>query len=286
LRAAATGGSSCPTAANHHERKVPIRRIGATPFRIRFSNSRSGMHPRCRGATRPSFTSSCATESMRARGMPGARGTRSPCAAKNAHGSHYRYSGTPGISLRNGFSAYALLSPATNSSCHRRRRIWLVEPGWARNTSADLTPATGARTTRFCRTRPAFAKRLQPACAHPAEHWRKTESSAVRSRARSSLTGLAAGPAPASRDGTAAPTASLRPLCPQNLPECANGRFSQNRPSLELSPLRPKGGRACHQSEGQLRWSSSTRIVARASSPNRARKGVDDGTKRSRCRRH
>jgi hypothetical protein len=27
-----------------------------------------------------------------------------------------------------------------------------------------------------------------------------------------------------------------RPLCPQNLPECANGRFSQNRPSLELSP--------------------------------------------------
>jgi hypothetical protein len=77
--------------------------------------------------------------------MPGARGTRSPCAAKNAHGSHYRYSGTPGISLRNGFTAYALLSPATNSSCHRRRRIWLVEPGWADVTSADLTPATGCQ---------------------------------------------------------------------------------------------------------------------------------------------
>jgi hypothetical protein len=27
-----------------------------------------------------------------------------------------------------------------------------------------------------------------------------------------------------------------------------------NRPSLELSPLRPKGGKACAQSEGQLRW--------------------------------
>jgi hypothetical protein len=26
----------------------------------------------------------------------------------------------------------------------------LARPGWARNTSADLTPATGARTTRFC----------------------------------------------------------------------------------------------------------------------------------------
>jgi hypothetical protein len=26
-------------------------------------------------------------------------------------------------------------------------------------------------------------------------------------------------------------------LCPQNLSECANGRFSQNRPSLDLSPF-------------------------------------------------
>jgi len=25
-----------------------------------------------------------------------------------------------------------------------------------------------------------------------------------------------------------------RPLCPENLSECANGRLSQNRPSLEL----------------------------------------------------
>jgi hypothetical protein len=43
-----------------------------------------------------------------------------------------------------------------------RRRIRLVtvigglkdlrKPGWVRETSADLTPATGARTTRFCRT--------------------------------------------------------------------------------------------------------------------------------------
>jgi hypothetical protein len=26
-------------------------------------------------------------------------------------------------------------------------------------------------------------------------------------------------------------------LCPQNLSECANGRLSQNRPSLDLSPI-------------------------------------------------
>src|SRR6202022_4723384 len=57
-------------------------------------------------------------------------------------------------SPRNGFTTYAVLSPATNSSYHRRRRIeGLAAPGRARKTSADLTPATGARTTRFCRTR-------------------------------------------------------------------------------------------------------------------------------------
>ena len=45
-------------------------------------------------------------------------------------------------------------------ACHRHQRISdFAEPGWVRNTSADLTPATGAGTTRFCRTQPDFAKR-------------------------------------------------------------------------------------------------------------------------------
>jgi hypothetical protein len=49
-------------------------------------------------------------------------------------------------------TAYIVLSPATNSSCHRHRRIeGFAAPGRADLTSADLTPATGARTTRFCR---------------------------------------------------------------------------------------------------------------------------------------
>ncbi len=56
-------------------------------------------------------------------------------------------------SLRNGFTAYNVLSSATNSFCHRHRRInGFVGPGWADETSADLAPATGARTTRFRRT--------------------------------------------------------------------------------------------------------------------------------------
>ena len=66
-------------------------------------------------------------------------------------------------SLRNGFTVYSALFPATNSSCHRHRRIkGLVAPGWADIASADLTPATDARTTRFCRTlwRRRLARRI------------------------------------------------------------------------------------------------------------------------------
>jgi hypothetical protein len=87
--------------------------------------------------------------------------------AKETHMSIQVQSEALRHSLRNGFTAYATLSPATNSSCHRHRRIkGLVAPGWADQTSADLTPATGARTTRFCRTQsPVFAKRLRRALA-------------------------------------------------------------------------------------------------------------------------
>jgi hypothetical protein len=75
------------------------------------------------------------------------------CTKKGAH-EHTGSAEAIRHSLRNGFTAYAVLSPATNSSCHRRSRI-----GGASQTrlgdfaSASLTPATGARTTRFCRTR-------------------------------------------------------------------------------------------------------------------------------------
>jgi hypothetical protein len=62
---------------------------------------------------------------------------------------------------RNGFTAYAVLSPATNSSCHRRCRLdGGIGSGRIDLATGSLTPATGARTTRFCRTQqPVFAKR-------------------------------------------------------------------------------------------------------------------------------
>ena len=71
---------------------------------------------------------------------------------------------TPGLPCAIVLTTYAAISPATNSSCHRhRRQCGVYDPGRVRNTSADLTPATGARTTRFTRPRPVFAKRLRRA---------------------------------------------------------------------------------------------------------------------------
>jgi hypothetical protein len=106
-------------------------------------------------------------EIERAQGMPDARCTRGlVCNVhKEVRTRAYRAAEAIRHSLRNGFTAYSALSPATNSSCHRHQRISdLAKPGWARNTSANLTPATGARTTRFCRTQPpVFAKRLRRA---------------------------------------------------------------------------------------------------------------------------
>ena len=55
--------------------------------------------------------------------MPGARAPAAACAEKSTRVSHHGYAGTPGIPARNGLTVSSALSPATNSSCHRRRRI-------------------------------------------------------------------------------------------------------------------------------------------------------------------
>ena len=68
---------------------------------------------------------------------------------------------------------------------------WFAWPGRALQTSASLTPATGARTTRFCRTQPPdFAlNRLRPKSDFGgsrgfAGHWRRSSAHCVRSRTR------------------------------------------------------------------------------------------------------
>jgi hypothetical protein len=105
--------------------------------------------------------------------MPGAQCTRSPvCAGVVQYHTAIHSGGTGNIrhSPRNGLTAYGVLSPETNSSCLRRRRIdGLTRPVARRETFAGLIPATGAMTIRFCLTqqcrssRPRIAHKLSPA---------------------------------------------------------------------------------------------------------------------------
>ena len=59
----------------------------------------------------------------------------------------------------------------------------LANPVGFLKTSAGLTPATGARTTRLCRPRPVFVWRIRRAWYLPVELWRKRKVCAVRRRA-------------------------------------------------------------------------------------------------------
>jgi hypothetical protein len=113
---------------------------------------------RSRGADRPRFGSFVrASINQRAQGMPGAQCTRSLACNVKWHTSVVT-TVTPEIarhSPRNGFTAYAVLSPATSSCCHRHPRIKVLSARSGRRASANLAPATGARTTRFYRTQKA-----------------------------------------------------------------------------------------------------------------------------------
>jgi hypothetical protein len=137
---------------------------------------------------------------QREQGMPGARCTRGlvcKIVRRNAH-EHTGSAETLRHSPRNGFTAYAVLSPATNSSCHRRQRIsGMSAPGWVDIASANLTPATGARTTRFCRT-----------------HQRRSSCALVdRSRETRPATPLRADAAASTASPPAFVTIAIRPSC-------------------------------------------------------------------------
>jgi hypothetical protein len=107
--------------------------------------------------------------------MPGAQCTRGPCARKIAHGGHHRYTGITRHSLRSGLNGVLRALPGV--------RILLATvvrgltdgalPGRAGTSSADLTPATGARTTRLGRTQHTFSPKastgLVPTHLRPGE---------------------------------------------------------------------------------------------------------------------
>jgi hypothetical protein len=116
--------------------KFPIQTAADTPSRSR-------------GATRA--RSFARTLSPRKRGSRECRMHAAPavscanCTKENAH-EHTGSAEALRHSLRNGFTAYAALSPATNSSCHRRRRIHgLVEPGWVRKNLRRLDTSNGCQ---------------------------------------------------------------------------------------------------------------------------------------------
>src|SRR5205807_10217043 len=72
--------------------------------------------------------------------------------AKSAH-EHTGSAEAIRHSLRNGLTAYAVLSPASEFVLSPSLADQgLAEPGRAGKTSASLAPATGVGTTRFCRT--------------------------------------------------------------------------------------------------------------------------------------
>ena len=123
-----------------------------------------------RGATRPRICYLL----FAPRKFRGRRESRVPSAPaivrKDAHGAHQQgAAGTPGLPC----AMVLRLMPRSP-----RRRIPLAsvadgltarsKPGWARQTSASLTPATGARTTRVLPYAASSAKRFdRPMCCRP-----------------------------------------------------------------------------------------------------------------------
>jgi hypothetical protein len=125
------------------------------------------------------------------------------CTQECAH-EHTGTAGAARHSLRNGLTAYAELSLETNSSClHRQRIDGSRRPVGRLQTSASLTPATGARTTRFCRTQLPPPNHSASQCRRP-NFWRKRLSAVRLTRdVRSRITALRTPLAPDAAASTA-----------------------------------------------------------------------------------
>ena len=154
---------------NHLRPRIPETKL--TTWR-EPAISRRRARPRLDRSSRP----------MRAQGRPGARCTRGLVCNGTTKCAHEHTGPAESIrpSLRNGLTAYGALSLETNSSClHHRRIDSFANPVGLAKTSASLTPATGARTTRFCRTQ-------LPSPTHPTSHLRPAEVLAEAFKRRSS----------------------------------------------------------------------------------------------------
>ena len=143
----------------------PLSRVMTTEYAFAFS----------RRKLRPRVSSTSSLERKRKQGMPGARCTRGlVCKVRieNAH-EHTGTVGTLRHSLRSGFTAYAELSPETNSFCLRRWRIngsSKTRSGFEnlRQLDQPRVPGPHGFAVRFSavRLRAVNRSRLGPPCDH------------------------------------------------------------------------------------------------------------------------
>jgi hypothetical protein len=153
-----------------------------------------------------------------------------------------------------------------------RRRIRLVtvigglkvlsRPVGPEKTSADLTPATGVRTTRFCRTRSAFAKGFGGQARRNFQHRRKQRrSSCARSFTHGSrpVNSLRADAVASTTSHPAFVTIAIRPSCRErtgragsaDLPDGTSGIFSYVGLDTQITDL-PVGLFFAERGRGRL----------------------------------
>ena len=115
------------------------------------------MWPHSRDALRPSFAKNFPPSNQRAQGRPGARCTRGLACGlcKTRCTRAYRAAENTQPSLRNGFTAYGVLSPVGRARCHRC-------PSEALGFFRAWTPAYGASGPHAFAVRSSCTRQAQP----------------------------------------------------------------------------------------------------------------------------
>ena len=96
---------------------------------------------------RPRFALSLCPRETEGAGKAGCRLAPAVPVQKKVHRANHRYSrDIPALPARMVLTAYSALFPATNSSCHRHRRIeWCARSGWIRNHLRRLDTSNGCQ---------------------------------------------------------------------------------------------------------------------------------------------
>jgi hypothetical protein len=154
------------------------------------SPNTSNAPPRSRGAFRPRFCHSFTPFNQEGAGNAGRRLAPAVSCAISAGKCAHEHTGTAGAarhSLRDGFTAYTVLSLETNSFClHRRRIEGFSKPGWISQNLRRLDASHGRQNhtalpsaiTPFVGARPSLMSKLtlrrrvaRPACrGHRSPH--------------------------------------------------------------------------------------------------------------------